>query len=71
MVTVNNVSFRNDMTVPSILLIHLEAIAFLCLDILHTNTQKAFETRDWSVLGHVTSKHVGTFSLTMLLRGVN
>lgn len=55
MVTVNNVSFKNDMTVPSVLLIHLEAIVFLCLDILHTNIQKAFETRDWSVLGHVTS----------------
>lgn len=37
MVTVSNVSLRNDMTVTSILLVCLEDIAFLCWDMLLSN----------------------------------
>jgi len=37
MVTVSNVSLRNDITVPSVLLICLEDIAFLCWAVLFSN----------------------------------
>lgn len=51
-VTLSNVSLINDMTVPSILLIYLDDIAFICWDMLFCNIQRVLGTENWSIFGH-------------------